>query len=441
MTWSDIHALINGREKESINIELKSFRKVLDKEKREENFGEIACEIVALCNRNGGKLILGINDDGSFDGKFNGDIDSLKRDIQNICYDKISPIVDYNTQFLQSGDADLFIIHVPKRKLTPHAYIPKRSGKEIKSRIYYIRTSHGKKLINDVQLEWMFHNNNDPNFSHSFRVGMEFDRNLNLIGSPIPHGSYSIINFINQLDENDRKLIKEDSTTFHKFFVGLFPFFILDSIADYYSHSWYIGIDKEFDRTSSGPMKPLETSLILEVPKISRPHHDVIDSLSWDFDAVLDNIFGKKIHLPLETKIEIEYRTDRNDSKLILRNLFFTITIHVGMLSAGSGLHCKSSNYEIITARDPIRGYRYSVMNFYHFDGATYLDAVFDFPEDDTTLFNKYLHYFNTLKELITTNWDFESIRKKLPPKEFLVIDDKLNEILQLLKNNDNIKD
>jgi hypothetical protein len=436
-TCSEIQALINEREKEKAHVELKSFRKIQATDQRSDNLRDIAYEIIALANLNGGKLIFGINDDGGFDGKFEGELDNIKRDIHNLCFDSISPIIECNTEFIECTTGDLFIVYVPKRKSIPHAYVNRKDGKEIKSRIYYIRTSHGKKLVNDAQLEWIFRNQDTPNFSYPFRIGVEFDKQLSVIGSPIPHGNYSIIQFLNQLTEKDRKTITENSEKFYQFFIELCPYFILHSIADYYSQSWYIGISKGFDRVSSGPkITPVPIPTIeVDISEIAPKGNRIIETLSWNFVEILKQIFDKKIHIPSETKISIEYENNSKLAKLLWQNKNFSISIGVGMLSAGAGLHQRSTHFEVLTERNPFEGHTYSMSNFYHFDGAGYLEANFDFPEYDIDQFNKHRHYFDTLQELINDHWNFDKFRQKLPPKELLVMDDKLNEILQHIQN------
>lgn len=64
--------------------------------------------------------------------------------------------MNYNFEFLKCEGGDLSIITVEKKKDIPYAYIVKREGVEIKSRIYYIRTPHGRRLVTDSQLEYLF---------------------------------------------------------------------------------------------------------------------------------------------------------------------------------------------------------------------------------------------------------------------------------------------
>ncbi len=152
-TCEEIKKLREKSEFENLKYELKS-SKIL----KENNWKDkIAKEIVSFANKNGGKVIIGLQNDGTFDGEIDYHVDKLKGDIDNIIHNKISPIINYNYEFLKCEGGDLSIITIEKKnKDIPYAYIVKREGPEIKSRIYYIRTPHGKRLVSDSQLESLF---------------------------------------------------------------------------------------------------------------------------------------------------------------------------------------------------------------------------------------------------------------------------------------------
>jgi len=151
-TCEEIKKLREKDEFENLKYELKS-SKIL----KENNWKDkIAKEIVSFANKNGGKIIIGLQNNGTFDGERDYYVDKLKGDIDNIIHNKISPIINYNFEFLKCEGGDLWIIAIEKKKNIPYAYIVKRKGAEIKSRIYYIRTPHGKRLVSDSQLEYLF---------------------------------------------------------------------------------------------------------------------------------------------------------------------------------------------------------------------------------------------------------------------------------------------
>ena len=151
-TCEEVQRLLNKSEIENIKFELKS-SKILKNNNWKDN---LAKEFVAFANKNGGKVIIGVQNDGAFDGKRDYEVDKLKGDIDNIIHNKISPIINYHFEFLKCDGGDLSIIIIEKKKDIPCAYIVKREGAEIKNRIYYNRTPYGKRLVTDSQLESLF---------------------------------------------------------------------------------------------------------------------------------------------------------------------------------------------------------------------------------------------------------------------------------------------
>ena len=130
ITCAELRKLVENSEMENSKIELKSFRKLYESK---EGSKDIARGIVALANRHGGRFIMGINDDGKFDGKLpimsNSSeitIDDFKEKIFHLIRDHISPTIEPETEYLQCSEGDVLILNVPKRKGMPHAFIEKR---------------------------------------------------------------------------------------------------------------------------------------------------------------------------------------------------------------------------------------------------------------------------------------------------------------------------
>lgn len=308
---------------------------------------------------------------------------------------------------------------------------------EISNRIYYIRTSHGKRLVTDSQLQWLFQNSEEPNYDYQFRFGFEFNRQMEMIGDITPWGNYEFSFFRTLLNTDDSFMILKETEKFVVFMNGLLPYMILKSLNRYFKDSWYIEINKGFDRFSSAPM-------IIDIPVLSTSIHiheitvrgnSFVHQLSWDFKQILKELLPHKIHLPPDTTIEIIYPEENTSSKIVLKNPAFEIELITGMLSGGAGLHQKGILHNVLFERYPMQEQQNSLFHFLHYDAAGYLNADFNYPEYDMNEFERYLGYYNSLKELLEYNWDFDAKRKEYGSKEILVIDDKLNEILEILKN------
>lgn len=432
-TIDDINRIIQSPEKETDLIELKSFSKILNL--KQENKKDIACEIIAFANRHGGKIIFGINDDGTPDGFINPDVDRLKANIHDICFNNISPVIEANTQFIESDKGQFFIVHIPKRKGMPHAYIDKRDGPEITRRTYYIRTSHGKKLVSDGQLQWLFQNTGDPKYNYDFRIGFEVDKNMDLIDEVVPSGNYELIDFVSLLKQEERTAIIEQSK-FHEFMTGLMPFLLLRSFASFFKDSWHIGIRRGFDRMSSGAIITNENirSKIYRIHEIPIEGISFSHTLSWDFNKLLDDLIPVGIHVPPETALKIVYVKDTPVSKLVFDNPVFRVEIITGMLSAGAGFHPKGLLHDLLFHRYSLQEQLSAHADYRHYDGACHLIGDFYYPEYDMNEFEKYFGFLNSIKEIIEYEWDFNKKRQEHPPKDIIFLDDKLDKILELIK-------
>ena len=73
-TQEEIAELLEKSELENMKYELKSSRIFQNADWMD----KLAKEFVAFANKNGGKLIIGIQDDGIFDGNTDYEVDALK---------------------------------------------------------------------------------------------------------------------------------------------------------------------------------------------------------------------------------------------------------------------------------------------------------------------------------------------------------------------------
>jgi hypothetical protein len=439
MDYEFFKRIASGIEKETLTIELKSFKKILDANGSliSDSRKDIAYEIIALANTRGGKLIFGINDNGIFDGKISN-IDKIKEAIHQICYDLISPIISCTTDFFEFPNEDFVIINIPKKTGLPYAVTPNKKVGEINSRIYYARTSHGKKLVSDRQLEWLFKNNESPDFKYKFRLAIEFNNTLGVVGSYSTIENSLVNSFFTFLKGNDLLSLFKDGNKMSLLMSELYPYLILKSILPYYSSSWYIKISEAFGRKSSGPFNsPGTLSKTVSISEIEMDGDFFIKTLSWNFEEVLKQNFKEKIHLPLNTEITI--KKEERHSCLEFTNPEFNFKIYISTLSSGAGLHDLNPDYKVWLEKDFNNAYNFSRSNFYHFDGAGEFIANFKFPEEDNGDFDKYFQYSQTLQNLIQANWDYNKILEDLPSKEILLINSKLDDVIHMLEKKNNI--
>ena len=214
-TCEEVQKLLEKSEIENIEFELKSSM-IFQSNNWKDN---LAKEFVAFANKNGGKVIIGLQNNGVFDGERDYDVDQLKGDIDNIMHNRISPIINYNFEFLKCEGGDLSIISIEKKKDIPHAYIVKREGHEIKNRIYYIRTPHGKRLVSDKQLYVLFNEKDlsviEPIKKFEMKPDLELIKEYLDMIKNLQLSSQNIVPMLNKIhNEFSQILIKEDFTKY-----------------------------------------------------------------------------------------------------------------------------------------------------------------------------------------------------------------------------------
>jgi hypothetical protein len=388
-----------------------------------------------MANRHGGRIILGINNDGTFEGKGIFEIDSDKGSIDNISQTMISPSIDYLTEFIECDEGDVLIIDVQKRKGIPHAFINTRHGPEINNRIYYIRTEHGKRLVSDSQLEWLFKNQEDPNFSFPFSFNINYFRENFQISPIIPQPSifHNFNDFICMIPDEDIAKLKENSEDIHAFFVQISPYVLLLSFAWVFSHSWIIQVNRRKGKTSWTANRKISNIKEFSVDDIPKPNkNSILSQLTWDFSLVLHHIIFQPIYLPDGTTIEIRSENKGYSSKLLFTHSEFNFTITFNFSSTSPGLY-SSHPYAILQSEQISSDDSNPRKYFQYIDIDGRFDASFEYPEHNIDSFKDYYHLANSIKEILQNEWDFDNFSQELPPKEFYSIEAKLENIQTIL--------
>ena len=237
-TCEEIQKILENPELETLTFELKS-SEILKTNGWKDKFAK---EFVAFANKIGGKLIIGIKNDGTFNGKIDYDIDKLKGDINNILKDKISPIIDYRFEFIQCKLGDISIINIKRKKSIPHAYIAKRKSHEIINRAYYIRTPYGIQLVTNEELDDLFNRKLNHKLMDQFEPKAIAKPDITLIReylkmireSPLSplnlvpmlnriHTEFMKISNKDDMSEAELDIIKDYTTTINNFTLGTRP--------------------------------------------------------------------------------------------------------------------------------------------------------------------------------------------------------------------------
>lgn len=426
----DIFEILKNPERESLNIEWKQSAILRDVE-------ELGCQIVAFANRYGGKLLIGIKNDGTFEGKGIFDIDRDKGIIDNICNTKISPIVEYTMEFLTCVDGDILVVNVPKRKGIPHAYIDSRKGPEIKNRTYYIRTEHGKRLVSDRQLEWLFRHQEDPDILFPFNIVITYLKDSFKIPYNIeqPACIRNYLTFVNSIPEGKISTLQKDWETIQSFFLEITPYALIQSLSFIFFHSWLIEIKRALETTSYIPKVKNVSSKKISISELPLPPKgSVIDSLGWNFKEILKSGGSPDFCLPPNSNLAIQFN-DENGKKvrLLLEHDDFSFSLLFRRSSMGEGLHFSHPMRAVLMDNKTLEDGE-KIHRLYQFIGIDCeFKATFNFPENDVEMFNQYYHFAGTIKDLLENDWDYVHFIKQLPNHKLYTIDEKLNYIKKKL--------
>lgn len=426
-TCKELLNITNNLNRENIKIEFKVSNILKTKEGKK----KLAHQIVAFTNRYGGKLIIGIKDDRSFEGKNIFEIDKDKGIINNIIQNKISPNLNCDIKFLPCNNGDVIIISIPKRKDMPHAYVEKTKGGEIIYREYLIRTPHGIRHISDRQLYYLF-KEQEINFNYPFRIIINYYKKtlkipLNLKQPPSIRGNFTY--FLHSLPEEDIKLLLSNIDNFLKFICSSTPYIFLSSLSQYFYNSWFIEL--QGNNISKTYLKvPKKKIYVKDLPNINKI--PTISSLSIDFFDYLNRTTFRDFYIPPNTNLEIKYKKEYSLSNLIFKNEDFVFDFSLSSCQWGAGIESSHPQISSLSEND-ISLNQKIYEDFAHIQINCTFSVQFKFPEKNFDLFNKYYQYVKTIKKILQNEWDYDKFIEKLPNTLHYSIEHKLNQILSLI--------
>jgi predicted HTH transcriptional regulator len=125
----------------------------------------IAKEIVALANTNGGRIVLGVGDDGSIEGFENvsEQLFLLREATKAHC----RPPVDYDTERVVVGDRrDVIVVTIPESHSKPHVVV--RDGSANGTGPAYVRVEERSVEASDETLEHLKHEQTEEGVTFEF---------------------------------------------------------------------------------------------------------------------------------------------------------------------------------------------------------------------------------------------------------------------------------
>lgn len=432
--WEELKGTLTAGESEQIEFKETSFL---------EDTEEIAAQLVSFANRNSGKILIGVKDDGELEGT-KIDRDRTLLHILNVAQGKTSPPVEFSSQFLESAEGDVLIVDVKRRKGIPHAVVQHRGG-EIKERTYYIRISNGKRLIGDTTLKWLFEHSEEPRLEYPFDIWVQYLRDslkvpFTLDIAPIYElEQFWLSPFLNTLtNENVIYVLEDEPTRVVGLFIELLPYIVLPSFSWKFAHSWLVTVDRRVGHTSYLPLKrdvDKERIKLGDVP--FPPNSSLISQLSFDLKSLLsERMIG--IAAPPGTKIKIalggNQRIRSSELQLIHPNSFnfrFSFEQSVWRVGTAPGHPLGYMVGEVSRSEEQL----HLQEKIASVGISSKFTGEFNFPDIEDPLFEDYWHWGNSIVDILKDEWDWGVYVERLPNMKLYSMERDIKEILTILNH------
>lgn len=388
-----------------------------------ENRKKIAQNLVGFANRNGGKLVIGVDDNTREPEGASIREEGATGIISEISRDDCSPTVSFTHEFYSSEKGDLsegsvFVLAIEQGGKIPHARV-NRSGAEIEKREYRFRAGDETRLVSDQELQLLFTEGDlDTDISESFstfRVNTQEYIDAYPESLRQPEGvrkSFRILQNMSQ-EDHDQLLNLPSKGNLHKT-VAAYGFLL--QFAERFSDSWLIDVETypgkitwEFDdRVDKDIIELDDVDGSLKNTPFAETSHNPQD--------IMEHFIRDGFAVPPGTEISISHTGF--DSKIIIEkpDVFeFEIEFQV-------------SNY----GPHPPTGHPVNLQNPRQVESADILihfDAEFDFPDNRDSEYEKHRQYAESIVEMLREGWDAEHFYEQLPDRKLYEIESKLDEV------------
>jgi hypothetical protein len=407
---------------ESSELDFKSADLLTDP--NHENRKKIAQNLVGFANRNGGKLVIGVDDETRRPEGENIKDEPATETISEISRDVCSPAVSFSYQYFSSKNGDLsegsvYVLEIQQSSDIPHAYV-ERSGDEIKKREYRFRAGDETRLVSDQELKILFTEGNlDTDIAEkfsTFRVNTKehidaYPENLRQ-----PEGVRRSFRILQNMSPEDHDLLLNLPTkgNLHKT-VTAYGFLL--QFARRFSNSWLIEVETYPGKISwrfddSVEMDFLELDDI-DIPEENTPFAET----SHNPQDIMEHFIHDGFAVPLGTEISITHDTT-NSTILIEKPGIFELKIKFMV-----------SSY----APRPPSGHPANIRNPEQVESAEILihfDAEFGYPDKQDPDYEKHRQYAESIVQMLREEWDAEHFYNQLPDQKLYEIDSKLDRLL-----------
>lgn len=393
-----------------------------------ENRKKIAQNLVGFANRNGGKLVIGVDDETRKPEGENVKEEPATETISQVSRDVCSPAVSFSHQFYSSENGDLsegsvYVLEIQQGGDIPHAYV-ERSGAEIKKREYRFRAGDETRLVSDQELQVLFTEGDlDTDISEkfsTFRVNTKeyidaYPENLRQ-----PQGVRESFRILQNMDPEDHDLLLSLPTkgNLHKT-VAAYGFLL--EFANRFSDSWLVDVETYPGKISWEFDDSVEMDF-LELGDVDGSEENTpFAETTHNPQDIMEQFIHEGFAVPPGT--EISFSHDMASSIILIEKPdIFEFEIKFIVSGYGPG---------------PPSGHPVNIRNPSQIESAEiliYFDAEFGFPDKQDPDYEKHRQYAESIIQMLREEWDAEHFYDQLPDRKLYEIDSKLDQILAQLR-------
>ncbi|PHQ38025.1 hypothetical protein DJ69_13900 [Halorubrum persicum] len=431
----DLFSLLNSEENDVLDFKSSE----LLTNPNANNRYKLAKHIVGFANNKGGRLVIGVNDEGEPEGRYITEEGALGT-ISEINDTKIDPSVDFSYS-IYSEDADdlsegsVFVLEIKQNSNPLPLAVVERSGRKIRKREYRIRAGESTRLVTNEELVSLFERDRGSSLNYSTNIryllkeeGIPADLKYK------PNYHYDFERHFDQLSSEENSLLEE---TLDYDGSGDIPDEMYTLQSALVISSLLLGFQFKLLHESA-----LSSEVSGEVEELSfglkdlRPEDVILESESNPLLEKTD--MEKPGFLPTDSTSTAGFRIPEGSKVCINENFTgfsissdqFTLNISIEHLSWGVGLperHPESVREHAAFGRqDPDR--KNSTLNA-HLE----ISSEFPYPNQDFRQYKLYKAYCEEIVNIFQNQYNWESYIEELPHEKIFQLEEKVDEILDLI--------
>lgn len=349
---------------------------------------ELAREIVALANRDGGRILLGVSEAGAFEGRLEVDHGEAGEVLRELLSSRITPPLEARLEHLSTPDGELLIIGVPRRSGPPHAFARVSPRGSVAGRAFLIRDGARTLPVSDGQLRWLFEVDSDPAVAESFPLVLHLPRDgvVPVDRLPQPRAAQRFAAVLAGIEADRAAALAADPATLESAFMEVAPFALLQELEGAL-------------REGAGGGEPATRELRLDDMPV--PGGRAVLGAGGDgLRTLLERRGVNRFLLPAGSELQLDFLFHQRKARLLVEAPAFTLTLSVQPEASGEGLAWGGGS-----AAD-LRWVRLRVE----------LSCSYAFPGREESFGAELTGPIDALVERLRVGWDGERLRRALAP-------------------------